>query len=226
MKHIHIAAAIALAGVPALTASPVAAEAGDWLVRARAIMVAPTESSSGILPDAPTGEVSVDNAIMPELDFTYFITDNIAAELILATTNHDISGAAALDGAGKLADTWVLPPTLTVQYHFLPDYSIRPYIGAGINYTIFYSEDGSATLDGALGGPTDVSLDSSFGWALQAGVDVDITEKVFINFDVKYIDINTTATLTSNRGEGGIAVNEVDVALDPLVIGIGFGIRF
>ncbi|MEM7569706.1 MAG: OmpW family outer membrane protein, partial [Pseudomonadota bacterium] len=126
MKTFQVAAACGLAALPALIATPAAAEAGDWLIRARAIMIAPNESSTGVLPAFPGGEVSVDNAIMPELDFTYFITNNIATELILATTNHDISGEMDLAGLGEIADTWVLPPTLTLQYHFLPDAAVRP----------------------------------------------------------------------------------------------------
>lgn len=207
-------------GATVLTPTLAHAEAGDWLVRARAIYVAPTESTGPVLPTFATGSVSVDNAIMPELDFTYMITDHIGAELILATTNHDISGEMALEGLGEIADTWVLPPTLTLQYHFMPRNSVRPYVGAGINWTIFYSEDSKDVLNDAIG-QTDVNLSNSFGWAVQAGVDIDITEKFFFNVDVKFVDINTTATLTT-----GTLVNTTEVDLDPIIVGVGFGVRF
>jgi outer membrane protein len=210
------AAAAALAGI----ATPASAAQGDWLVRLRAIGVIPTEESGAVMPTFPTGSVSVDNSYVPELDFTYFFTNNIAAELILATSGHDISGAGALSGLGEIADTMVLPPTLTFQYHFAPDAQVRPYVGAGVNWTIFYSEDAKDSLNTAIGA-TDVNLDNSFGWAVQAGVDFDITERVFVNIDVKYIDIDTTATLNT----GGL-INTVDVDLDPVVAGIGFGMRF
>lgn len=205
----------------AMVATPAYAEAGDWLVRLRGIYVAPQDESGGVLPAVPTGSVTVDDAIVPELDFTYFFTNNIAAELILATSPHDIDGAGAISALGEVADTMALPPTLTLQYHFAPDQKVRPYVGAGLNWTIFYSEDSTASLDGALGGPTAVSLDDSFGWAVQAGVDIDITERIFLNLDVKYIDIDTTATLNT-----GGAINTIDVAIDPIVAGIGFGMRF
>jgi len=201
--------------------SPAYAEAGDWLVRLRGIYVAPQDDSGHILPGVPTGSVGVDDAIVPELDFTYFFTNNIGAELILATSPHDINGAGAISALGEIADTMALPPTLTLQYHFAPDQRVRPYVGAGINWTIFYSEDSTASLESALGGPTSVSLDDSFGWAVQAGVDFDITDRVFINLDIKYIDIDTTATLNT----GGV-INTVDVDIDPIVAGIGFGMRF
>ena len=196
------------------------AEAGDWLIRARAILVAPNEDSGGVLPTFPTGGVSVDNAFTPELDFTYMWTDNIGTELILATSEHDISGAGALEGLGEIADTWVLPPTLTVQYHFNPEATVRPYVGAGVNLTLFYGEDAKDPLNDAIG-QTSVSLDESFGWAAQAGVDIDITDTVFLNLDIKYIDIDTTATLNT-----GGAINTVDVDLDPIVFGIGVGMKF
>lgn len=215
MRKLMLAAALAA------IAAPAAAEQGDWLVRARAIMVAPQDEAGPILPGVPTGTVTVDKAIVPELDFTYFLSDNIAAELILATSPHDISGAGAISALGEIADVMALPPTLTLQYHFAPNAKFRPYVGVGMNWTIFYSEDSTSALDTALGGATGVSLDDSFSWAAQAGVDFDISERVFLNLDVKYIDIDTTATLTT-----GAAVNTVEVDIDPLVIGVGLGMRF
>lgn len=204
----------------AAASTPAAAEQGDLLVRLRGIIVAPTEDSGAVTPTFPTGSVSVDNAIVPEVDFTYFLTDNIGAELILATTPHDISGEGALAGLGEIADTMVLPPTLTLQYHLNPAGKIRPYLGVGVNWTIFYSEDSKAALDNAIGATT-VDLEDSVGVAFQAGLDFDITERVFVNLDVKYVDIDTTATLNT----GGL-INTVDVDLDPIVGGIGFGMRF
>ena len=199
---------------------PAHAEQGDLLVRLRGIVVSPTEKSGPVEPAFPGANVSVGDAVMPEIDFTYMLTKNVGAELILATTKHDISGKGDLAGLGQIADTWVLPPTLTLQYHFAPDAAVRPYVGAGVNYTIFYSEGASTSLQNAIGN-TRVRLDDSFGYALQAGVDFDLNERLFANLDVKYIDIDTTATLVT-----GGAANRVDVSLDPLVFGIGLGMRF
>lgn len=210
---------ISAAALASFVSTAEAAE-GDWLVRLRGIVVAPTENSSAVLPTFPTGSVSVDDAIVPELDFTYFVTDHIGAELILATSPHDISGEGSLSGLGEIADTMALPPTLTLQYHFLPSAKVRPYVGVGINYTIFYSEDAETALTDAIGATT-VSLDDSFGVAFQAGVDFDINDRFFLNADIKYIDIDTTATLNT----GGL-INTVDVDLDPIVAGIGVGMRF
>ena len=196
------------------------AEQGDWLVRLRGIAVAPTENSTDVLPGFPDGSVGVETAVVPELDFTYFWTNNIGTELILATSPHDIVGEGTLAGLGEIADVMALPPTLTLQYHFNPNGKIRPYAGVGVNYTIFYSEDASDSLVGAVG-PTSVDLDDSVGVAFQLGVDFDLNEKWFLNADVKYIQIDTTATLNS-----GGAINTVDVDLDPIVAGIGVGFRF
>jgi outer membrane protein len=201
-------------------AAPAAAKQGDVLVRVRAVMVSPNESSGPVQPSFPGATVGVSNSFAPEVDFTYMATDHIGAELIVATTKHTISGRGALQGVGDLATTWVLPPTLTLQYHFVPEAKVRPYVGAGINWSIFYSDNATDQLEAAVG-PTDVRLSNSVGFALQAGVDFDISEKVFMNFDVKYIDMNTTATLTS-----GALVNRVDVDINPLVLGVGLGMRF
>jgi len=217
MKHALTLSALLAASLAAPAAH---AEAGDVLIRLRGIVVAPTEESSAVLPAFPGGEVSVDNAIVPELDFTYFFTNHIGAELILATSPHDVSGEGDLEALGEIADSMVLPPTLTLQYHFNPSGRIRPYAGVGVNYTIFYSEDATDSLVGAIG-PTDVDIDDSVGVAYQVGVDFDINERWFFNADVKYIQIDTTATLNS-----GGSINTVDIDLDPIVAGLGFGYRF
>lgn len=206
----------------AALASPAQAAAGDWLVRVRAIDVIPNEDSGGILPTFPGEEVSVNDSIMPEIDFTYMMTDNVGAELILATTKHHVSGKTGTTGSiGRLASSWVLPPTLTLQYHLAPEAKVRPYVGAGVNYTIFYSEKASSGLETAVG-PTDVHLKSSFGFAVQGGVDVDLTEKVFLNLDLKYIDMNTTARLDTTA----IGTQRVKVDINPFVVGVGLGMRF
>lgn len=214
MRHILLAA------VAAALASPAAAEQGDLIVRLRAIGVIPNEKVGPVLPTFPTGSASVNNSVMPEIDFTYMWTKNIGTELILATTRHSLTGTGALAGVGRLASTWVLPPTVTVQYHFNPDGAVRPYLGAGANLTLFYATNASDALNRAIGA-TDVSMKSSFGFAGQAGVDIDLTKTVFLNLDVKYIDIGTRATLRT-----GALVNTVKADLNPLVVGVGLGMRF
>jgi outer membrane protein len=220
-KPVFAASAAALAVLASFgAATPALAKAGDVLVRVRAIGVLPNESSGPVLPTFPGATVGVGNSFMPEIDFTYMATDNLGLELIVATTRHGLSGQGTLSGLDDLGRTWVLPPTLTLQYHFAPAAKVRPYVGAGLNYTIFYGDKTSDALNTAIG-KTDLNLSNSFGWAAQAGVDFDVSEKLFVNFDIKYIDMNTKATLTT-----GTLVNRVDVKINPIVVGIGLGMRF
>ncbi len=194
---------------------------GDVLLRVRTILVAPNETSGSVLPAFPGEHVSVDSSVMPEVDITYMATDHIGFELIASTTKHHADGRTGTTGSiGKLASTWVLPPTLTAQYHLNPTGRIRPYVGAGLNYTIFWNETASDGLVAAVG-PTDVRMKDSLGWAAQAGFDVDITPRVFLNLDIKYIDIDTTARLRTTAA----GTQHVAISLDPLVFGIGLGIR-
>ena len=149
--------------VPALAAAltigaavmPAHAEkaAGDLLVRGRVIYVQPDEGSSLKLgATAIAGKASVDNSTVPELDFSYFFTDNLAAELILGTTHHHVAAKGSPLGASvDLGDVWLLPPTVTLQYHFNPKGKISPYVGAGVNYTIFYGDDPGAALGIEIG---------------------------------------------------------------------------
>lgn len=201
--------------------SPALAAAGDKLIRVRGIVVAPQEKSGGILPTLPTEKVKVNNAITPEVDFTYMVSNNIGLELIAATTQHTVSGVSGVTGGiGKLAKTGVLPPTLTVQYHLAPEGKVRPYVGAGINWTMFYNERATSAFEAAAGN-TKVKAKNSWGWAAQAGVDFDLNEKMFLNLDIKYIDIDTTARLTTT----GLGTQRVKVNIDPIVVGVGLGFR-
>jgi len=211
---------ILAAGAAMFAVVPAQAEAGDWIVRLRAIVVAPNEKTGTVQPSFATSHTSVNDSVAPELDFTYMWTKHVGTELILATTKHHVSGRDALAPVGRLASTWVLPPTLTLQYHFTPEAHVRPYVGAGLNYTIFYNEKASSALNAAIG-QTKVHLSDSAGYALQTGVDVDLSPKIFLNFDAKYIDIDTRARLTT-----GALINRERVHLDPFVFGVGLGTRF
>ena len=212
---------LAAIATPASAQEETGIKKGDVLLRVRAILVAPNETTSGITPTFPAEHGSVSNSVMPEVDLTYMATDNIGFELIAAVTKHSASGVSGTTGSiGKLASTWVLPPTLTAQYHFNPEGHVRPYVGAGVNYTIFIDEKASNGLVTAVG-PTRVHMSDSFGWAGQAGVDVDISRRVFLNLDVKYIKIATKATLATTA----IGTQTMMVHLNPLVFGVGLGIR-
>lgn len=201
-----------LAGVAMVALFAQDAWAGDspWLVRLRGIALVPDESST---VSVIGGSIEVDTAVVPELDISYFFTDHIAVELVLATSWHDVTDEGSTLGNVDLGEVSMLPPVLSLQYHFTPDSQFRPYIGAGVNYTIFYNED-------APGG-TVVSIDyeNSFGFALQAGIDIGIDDHWAINFDVKKVFLNTDVSLN-----GGAITADVD--LDPWLFGLGVAYRY
>ena len=188
------------------------ARKGDWIVTGRV-----TDVSSGaddsIFTSAgvDTGlNVDVGNSAMPTLGFTYFLTDNLSVEAILGATQHEIR---ARGGATDVAvhETWVLPPVVTLQYRPMPEARVSPYVGAGINYMLFF--------EGQDRNGFTVDLEDGFGYALQAGADVAITGPWTLNVDVKKVWFDTTATIN-----GGALTS--DVNLDPLVVSVGFGRKF
>jgi outer membrane protein len=188
------------------------ARKGDWIVTGRI-----TDVSSGaddsIFTSAgvDTGlNVDVGNSTMPTLGFTYFLTDNISVEAILGATQHEIR---AQGGATDVAvhETWVLPPVVTLQYRPMPEARVSPYVGAGLNYMLFF--------EGQDRNGFTVDLEDGFGYALQAGADVAITGPWTLNVDVKKVWFDTTATIN-----GGALTS--DVNLDPLVVSVGFGRKF
>ena len=225
MKTTTLAAALLTTlGLSTLAAPAMAYEAGDWLVRGRIINVNPNDDSGTLTlngVDQGTKGVSVNSDTVPELDITYMLHKNWGVELILGYSNHTVKGEKSWSALGDVIDTKVLPPTLTLQYHFMPDSNIRPYVGAGINYTYFFDEEVAGNVLDQSGAK--VKLDSSWGLAAQAGVDVALNDDWFVNFDVKYIDIDTTAHF---KNTGAAASAKIDADIDPFVWGIGIGRRF
>lgn len=185
----------------------VADDKSPWQVRLRLIDVVPDESSTVSIG----GHVTADNTLVPELDITYFWSDNFATELILATSKHNIGAVGTALGDVDLGHAWVLPPTFLAQYHFNPNGKFRPYIGAGVNYTFFYNED-AGDLD-------KIEYDNGFGYAFQAGFDIGLNDNWMFNVDAKKIFLNTDVSIND-----GAVTAEVD--LDPWVFGVGFGYRF
>ena len=210
-----------------------AIEKGDILINARILNVAPDVDTNQVMAGGaalaePAG-IDVDDANSLGVDITYMVTDNFGVELMLDTSSkHDITGTGNLSGV-DIGEINVLPPSLIAVWHFMPKNNIRPYVGAGINYTIFF--DGSttneftSTMDTVLGGgvtSTDVSVDDAIGILLQAGLDIDINKDWYVSFDAKYIDMDTTAHIKVN----GSKAAKVDFDVNPLVLGVGVGTKF
>jgi len=233
MKKTMLAVAVAAAVLAPIAAQ---AEAGDWVVRARAVNVAPNEDSKlgktvnqNVAPVMSAGaELAVSDKVIPELDISYYITKNIAAELILAVgTRHNVSiqkETGAVVPNQDLGSVNLLPPTLTAQWHFNPDQMIDPYVGAGINYTIMLDRNLKVNR-GPLAG-TKIKIDSdSWGPALQAGVDINLKDGWLINADVKYVWLDTDVELKNPlAGNAWTKIDSLDI--NPWVVGIGIGKKF
>ena len=196
----------------ALVSAPLAMahEAGDMFIRGGLVNVMPSVNDN-------TGaglDLDVDNNLQVGVTATYMYTDNIGIELLAATPfTHDITA-----GGTKVGETSHLPPSLMAQYYFgTASSDARPYLGVGLNYTVFFDEKLSTDLD--QNGQTDtLSLDDSFGLALQAGVDYNISENLFVNASIWYMDINTDVTVN------GAATGDLDI--DPVSVMASIGYTF
>lgn len=189
--------------------------AGDWLFRVRGLAVVPDEKGHD---DQFNGKIGLGNAYVPELDVTYFFTDYVSAELIAATTRHSVKDKGSTLGDLNLGHVWLLPPTLSAQVHPLGRSRFDPYIGAGINYTIFY---GSGGTDIGVQGAK-VEYDNRFGYAFQAGINYQIDDSWFLNLDVKKLYLSTSAHVMA----GGAELTRAKVDIDPWLMAVGIGYRF
>jgi outer membrane protein len=196
-----------------LAAGSVVAAPGDLTVRVGVAHVSPNDDS-GELSGVAGAEVGVDGATSLGISLTYMAGERIGVGVLGAWPfEHDIKGKGALAGAGTVAEAKHLPPTVTLQYHFAPQAGVRPFVGAGFNYTRFFSEKTRG-----LGGAS-IDLDDSWGWALEAGVDVDIADAWALSGQLWYIAIDTTAKLGGGLGD-------IDVDIDPWVFMLSASRRF
>jgi len=205
MSNKIIAAALIAAGI--IAAPAVQADDTGLMIRARAVYVAFDNSQDEGLRKNVGADVTANNRFIPEVDFSWFFTKNIAAELVLTypqTVNIQIGNAYV----GKIK---ALPPSLVAQYHFTDLGAFKPYIGAGLNLTLFSSRDN------ILGGAAAVDR-FSVGPVAQIGFDYMFTKSLGLNFDVKYIQMKTNVNL------GGTSVGTL--GLNPVTTGLGMTYKF
>lgn len=180
---------------------------GSFMVRARAVYLGFENGQSGGLPLGGNTKVTAQSLWIPEVDFSYFFTKNIAAELVL-TYPQDININVGGSKAGTIS---ALPPSLMLQYHFTDLGAFKPYVGVGLNYTIFTKRDN--ILDGAA----KVSS-SSVGAVGQVGFDYMLDKNWGLNVDLKYIQMSTKVYVQGDK------VGTVN--LNPLSVGMGVSYRF
>ena len=202
-KALGLALALAGLATPALAQS-----AGDWTLGVGVHQVNP-KSGNGALAGG-TLAVDVDSDIKPTITFEYFVRDNLGIEVLAALPfKHDI----AIDGLGTVGSTRHLPPVVSLQYHFNGSGKVSPFVGAGLNYTTFFSED----TQGALAA-SKLKLDDSWGLAAHAGVDFALGQRGALRIDARWADIDTKVELD------GAAIGTVN--LDPLVYGAAYVLKF
>ena len=228
MKKTLLALAVAATLVPSLAM----AEAGDIVVRLRATLISPDESSSlGRTTDAniaagtaqtlygsANAGLRVDSNTIPEIDISYYFTKNIAAEIILALgSRHDVTVSPGTSLAKNLGSVNLLPPTLTAQWHFNPDQTFDPYLGAGLSFV--HAMDNGLQAENGL--PIRVSR-NAFGPAIQAGFDYNLENKWLLNFDIKKIWFDTK--VEANVAGTWTKIDQLNI--DPWVVSLGFGRKF
>lgn len=206
MKQSQTLTLAGIAAVAALLSGPAAAyDAGEWTFKAGLTNIDPEQTNG----DTLAGELVIDDDSSLSLLGTYFVADNIGIELLASLPfEHDWTVGGAVGGSVQH-----LPPTLSVQYFFNNNGPLVPYVGLGLNYTIFFSEEAFGDLAGA-----NIDLEDSFGIAAQVGADYNFTDQLFMNLDVRYIQIESDVSVN------GAVIGEAEI--NPLVVGLNVGYRF
>lgn len=227
MLNKKILSAVLASGMVMGAADVAAYEEGDFILRLGAATVAPNDDSDALAlngGDIAGSEAEVNNNTQLGITLTYMLTDNLGLGVLAATPfEHDIDADTGALGLGTVdaASTKHLPPTVTLQYFPLDNSSaFQPYVGVGLNYTAFFSEDVDSELEGVLGSG-DLELDDSWGLAFEAGFDYAINENWLASVQVWYLDIDTEAEFSFTG-----ATIETDVDIDPWVYNIAIGYKF
>jgi len=209
-----VATGLAMAAMPAQ-----AYEKGDWIIRGGVGVVDPASTAYESAPDDL--KIIVDSGTAVTLTGVYMLSPNWGFEILASTPfSHDIKAAAISEpGEIKIGETKHLPPTFSFQYHFMPDGKFQPYVGAGLNWTLFFDE----SIDQAIFGTgASLKIDDSFGFAAQVGGDFLFGDRMTLNFDLRYIDISPDVTLTDPI-EGS---DTIGIDIDPIVYSVNLGFRF
>ncbi|HLU03598.1 MAG TPA: OmpW family outer membrane protein [Advenella sp.] len=219
IRHLVAAGALTLGAFTAFAAA--AHEAGDWIVKAGMTRVMPTSGNGTVGKGiAPRGiDLDVNDSTRPSFSLTYMATRHLGVELLAAAPfRHDIRGSAADLGGdlGRIGTTRHLPPTISVQWHFLPDARVQPYAGVGLNYTTFFHTKPTGALRDL--GVEKLKLSDSWGLAAQVGADVRINDSWFLNASIRYINIRTSVRLD------GVKIGTAKI--NPWVATVGAGYRF
>ncbi|MHB8912602.1 MAG: OmpW/AlkL family protein [Lysobacter sp.] len=204
IRLLPLCAALALGSL----ATPVLAQsAGDWTIAVGAHQVNPKSDNGSLAGN--TLDVEVGSDVKPTITAEYFVADNLGIEVLASWPfEHDI----AINGLGKVGSTKHLPPTVSLQYHFGAG-AVTPFLGAGVNFTLFSGEETSGALAGSR-----LELDNSWGLAAHAGIDFKVSERSALRVDARWIDIDTDVRLD------GADLGTVQI--DPLVYGVAYVVQF
>ena len=226
MKNNETLRCLAVAATLAASAAGASAQvAGTWFGGIGVTHVAPDVSSGNLTPpSAPGTQIDVESDTQATLFIGRMITDNWSVEVPIGFGfEHDVNGAGAIQGVGRIATVKVLPISVFAQYRFLePQSRFRPYLLGGLTYAYFYGERGSATLNAVNpanpAGGTTLDTDSKFGWSLGLGVTATITERWFVDAQYAKSFLKTKTTLNSGQ--------TIEADIDPHVFRLAVGMRF
>lgn len=236
MKRPFVVLTSMLLGVVFATPA-LAHEAGQWILRGGVGVVMPKDNNLtlptiSLPPLTIDATVQVDDGTSLTLTGTYMFTKNWAFDILAAWPfKHDIDLDATIDdgtgpvsGSVPFGEVKHLPPTFSIQYHFSPDAKFQPFVGLGLNYTTFSGE--KLNQDVVDAGITSFSLDDSFGAAAQVGADWLLSGQWLVNFDVRWIQIESDLTATVDDGTGPVTGELGKVTIDPWVFAVNVGYRF
>jgi len=210
--------AIAAVLVTAGASTAGAQEQGEWRSGGRLIYIDIDSISEPLFDTEST--VGIDSSASLEYDMTYMVGENWGVEWMITAAPHDTQVVSGVFNGLDLGSLWIGQTTLTLQYMIPLRGRWRPYVGAGVGLGyVLYSDISSAAE--AIGVD---KLTSNLGWGPvgQVGLAHRLNRAWILSLDVKWISMPVDVELDGTSG----TIDEVELDLDPLIIGLGAAYRF
>ena len=214
-RHRFVGISLALGFV--FTAGVVEGQTANWRYGGRALWVDANATSQEL---GSTG-ISLDLKSGPgaEIDATLMFSDRFGAEFSIAGSAHRLDLDAGDSNCTDCGLVWLVPLTAIGQYHYPVYGPWDPYVGLGVTWVAPFR---SGSCDLADAGLESLDLEGGAGFEVQLGVNYQLDNRWYANFDLRYSGVSIDARATTEDGD----LPPVALDIDPFVIGIGVGYKF
>jgi outer membrane protein len=200
-----------------VASGPAQAQSPEWRLGGRALWVAAGTTSEEI---GDTRQwLDLKSGLGLEFVADVKLSERFGAEFSVGASAHRLNlaggGCCDIDG-GRV---WLVPLTAIAQYHVQVYGHWDPYVGLGLTWIApIYKLSG----DLRDAGYEELDLEGGAGVAAQVGINYQVDNRWYVNFDLRYLGASLDARLSTEDED----YPPVTLDIKPFVIGLGVGFRY